>query len=68
MENKQEEVEKDFVEFRKEMEEEEPKKNEKQRNKKADNGKIHKTPKIIRYSIPIFIKITSFLIFLPGFY
>ena len=39
MENKQEEVEKDFVEFRKEMEEEEPNKNEKQRNKKADNGK-----------------------------
>lgn len=39
MENKQEEVERDFIEFRKEMEEEEPEKKEKQRNKKADNKK-----------------------------
>jgi hypothetical protein len=39
MENKQEEVERDFIKFRKELEEEEPKKNEKQHNKKADNEK-----------------------------
>jgi hypothetical protein len=37
MENKQEDVEKDYIEFRKEMEEEEPKKSEKQRIKKSDN-------------------------------
>jgi hypothetical protein len=37
MENKQEEVKRDYIEFRKEMEEEEPKKSEKQRIKKPDN-------------------------------
>lgn len=39
MENKQEDVERDYIEFRKEMEEEEPKKSEKQRIKKPDNEK-----------------------------
>ncbi len=37
MENKEEEVERDYIEFRKEMEEEEPKKSEKQHIKKSDN-------------------------------
>lgn len=37
MEDEQEEVERDYIEFRKEIEEEEPKKSEKQRIKKPDN-------------------------------
>jgi len=39
MENKIEEVERDYIEFRKEMEEEENTKSEKQRIKKTDNEK-----------------------------
>jgi hypothetical protein len=42
MEKKQEDVERDFIEFRKEMEEEEPKKSEKKVLKNQIMEEIHK--------------------------
>ena len=39
MENELEEVERDYIEFRKEVEKEENKKSENQRIKKSDNGR-----------------------------